>query len=199
MRLDMALVAVSVALPEQAVVVTLHIRDWSGCAEPPVRTALGLALAVHGVTDDAVGQLLSEEVDLDARRAAHIRRRTPGGPWLSGLDQGPNVYSPVLGAIQLAAGLRAGEDAECDAFSLADPFPQRHGHEVVLPPVFEDGFEGAGAKDGGVAQARCEGAQAAALLGGGHDRGADLALGAGAFEGLIAIESGHREVKATTA
>jgi hypothetical protein len=114
----MALVAVSVAFPEQSAVVTPHIWDWFGRAEPPVRTALGLALVVHGVTDDAVGQVLADEVDRDARLAAHIRRRNaPGGPWLSGLDQELSVYSPVLGAIQLAARLRAGEDAECDAFS----------------------------------------------------------------------------------
>jgi hypothetical protein len=116
--LDMALVAVSVAFPEHAAVVTPDIRDWFGRSEPPFRTALGLALAVHGLTGDAVGQILAEEVDRDARTAAYIRRRrTPGGPWLSKLDQGPSVYSPVLGAIQLAARLRAGEDAECDAFS----------------------------------------------------------------------------------
>ena len=116
--LDMALVALSVAFPEQAAAVTPHIRGWFGRAEPPLRTALGLALAVHGVTDDGVGQVLSEEVDQDARAAAHIRRRrTSGGPWVRKLDLGADVYSPVLGAIQLATRLRAGEDAECDAFS----------------------------------------------------------------------------------
>ena len=44
-------------------------------------------------------------------------RRVPGGPWLLGLDQGPDVYSPVLGAMQLAARLRAREAPGCDAFS----------------------------------------------------------------------------------
>jgi hypothetical protein len=39
---------------------------------------------------------------------------------------------------------------------LADPFLQFHGHEVVLPPVLEDGFEGPGAEDDGVTQARFE-------------------------------------------
>jgi hypothetical protein len=116
--LDMALVAVSVAFPEQAAVVTPHIREWFGRSEPPLRRALGLALAVHGATDDAVGQVLSEEVDRDARAAANIRSRSaPGGPWISKLDQGPSVYSPVIGTIQLATRLRAGEDAECNAFS----------------------------------------------------------------------------------
>jgi len=37
---------------------------------------------------------------------------------------------------------------------------------------------------------------AAALLGGGHDGGTDLALGARALEGLVAVQSGHCEVKA---
>jgi hypothetical protein len=40
----------------------------------------------------------------------------PGGPWLSGLDLEPSEYSPVLGAIELAARLRAGEDPERNAF-----------------------------------------------------------------------------------
>jgi hypothetical protein len=115
--LDMALVAVSVAFPEQAAAVTPHIRDWFARSAPPLRTALGLALAVHGSTDDAVGQVLSDQVDQDARRAAHIRRRrTPGGPWLLGLDLEPSEYSPVLGSIELAARLRAGEDPERNAF-----------------------------------------------------------------------------------
>jgi hypothetical protein len=115
--LDMALVAVSVAFPEQAAAVTPHIQDWFARAEPPVRTALGLALAVHGATDDAVGQIVSDQVDQDARRAAGTRRRrTPGGPLVRDLDLGPSVYSPVMGAIQLAARLRAGENAECKAF-----------------------------------------------------------------------------------
>ena len=69
------------------------------------------------MTDDTVGQVLSDQADQDARRSAHIRRRrTPGGPWLSGLDLEPSEYSPVLGAIQLAVRLRAGEDPECKSF-----------------------------------------------------------------------------------
>ena len=56
------------------------------------------------------------------------RRRTPGGPYVSELDLGPTVYSPVLGATQLAARLRSGEDPENDAFScvyslLLNPAP----------------------------------------------------------------------------
>jgi hypothetical protein len=114
----MALVAISVAFPEQGAVLTPHIRDWFGRAEPPLRTALGLALAVHGATDAAVGQILAEEVDQDARAAANIRLRSaPGGPSISKLDQGPSVYSPVIGVIQLAARLRTGEDADCNALS----------------------------------------------------------------------------------
>jgi hypothetical protein len=116
--LDMALVAVSLAFPERAAAVTPRIRDWFTRSEPPLRSALGLALAVHGATDDAVSQVVSDEVEQDARSAAHVRRRrTPGGPYVSGLDLGPNVYSPVRGATQLAARLRAGEDPENDAFS----------------------------------------------------------------------------------
>ena len=103
--LDMALVAVSVAFPEQAAAVTPHIRDWFARSAPPLRTALGLALAVHGSSDDAVGRVLSDQVDQDA---CIRRRRTPGGPWLSGLDLEPSEYSPVLGAIELATRLRAG-------------------------------------------------------------------------------------------
>jgi hypothetical protein len=105
--LDMALVAVSLAFPERAAAVTPRIRDWFTRSEPPLRTALGLALAVHGATDDAVSQIVSDEVKQDVRSAAHVRRRTPGGPYVSGLDLGPTVYSPVLGATQLAARLRA--------------------------------------------------------------------------------------------
>lgn len=39
---------------------------------------------------------------------------------------------------------------------VADPFPQRLGHEVVLSPDLEDSLKGTGAKDGGIAQARIE-------------------------------------------
>jgi hypothetical protein len=116
--LDFALVALSLAFPEQAAVVTTRIQDWFTRSEPPLRTALGLALAVHGATDDAVNQVVSDDVEQDARSAAHIhRRRVPGGPYVLALDLGPAIYSPVLGAIQLATRLRAGEDADNDALS----------------------------------------------------------------------------------
>ena len=46
--LDMALVAVSVAFPAEAAVITGQLHDWLSRSEPPLRTALGLA---SGTTD----------------------------------------------------------------------------------------------------------------------------------------------------
>lgn len=60
--LDMALVAVSVAFPAEAMAITAQLRDWFARSEPPLRTALGLALGFHGLADQAVGRIIMDEV-----------------------------------------------------------------------------------------------------------------------------------------
>src|SRR5258706_419837 len=59
---DMALVAVSAAFPAEAKAVTAQLHDWFDRATPPLRTALGLALGFHGLVDEAVAEIVVDEV-----------------------------------------------------------------------------------------------------------------------------------------
>jgi hypothetical protein len=44
------------------VAITAQLRDWFGRSEPPLRTALGLALGFHGLADQAVERIIADEV-----------------------------------------------------------------------------------------------------------------------------------------
>jgi hypothetical protein len=116
--LDEALVAVSVAFPAEAAAVTGHLRAWFGTSEPPLRTALGLALGFHGLADEAVEEIILEEVGQSVRWA--VRRGGLVGfvphdsPFPRPAEE-PYIGSPVPEALQVAGRLRAGADEQtCD-------------------------------------------------------------------------------------
>jgi hypothetical protein len=115
--LDMALVAVSVAFPVEAAGIAAQLSAWFGRSEPPLRTALGLALGLHSSADDVVRQIVDREVRQSIRwviRAegmiVHLPRpsRSP--------DEEPYIDSPVIDAIHLARRLQAGADEQSAEF-----------------------------------------------------------------------------------
>jgi hypothetical protein len=122
--LDMALVAISVAFPAEAAAITGRLRDWFGRSEPPLRTALGLALGFHGLADEAVERILLDEVGQSIRWVI----RSGDGPvaLVSGdspsPDREPCIDSPVPDAIHLAERLRAGAEEQTSDFSPIFPF-----------------------------------------------------------------------------
>jgi hypothetical protein len=123
--LDMALVAVSVAFPVEASAVTSKLRDWFGRSEPPLRTALGLALGFHSSADDAVRRIIEDEVSQSiswvVRRGdliAHLPSRS-GSPRE---NEEPYINSPVLEAIQVARRLQAGAEEQTANFSKVFSF-----------------------------------------------------------------------------
>lgn len=123
--LDMALVAVSVAFPAEAAVITGQLHDWFSRSEPPLRTALGLALGYHGLADEAVQQVVFDEVGQSVCRA--VRSGGPVGfvphdspfPWPA---EEPYIDSPVPDAIQVAERLRAGTEEQASDFNPVPGF-----------------------------------------------------------------------------
>jgi hypothetical protein len=116
--LDMALVAVSVAFPVEAAGVVARLSDWFGRSEPPLRTALGLALGLHSSADDTVRQIVDREVRQSIRwviRAegmiVHVSRQSASP------DEEPYIDSPVIDAIHLARCLQAGAEGQTTKFS----------------------------------------------------------------------------------
>lgn len=91
--------------------ITSRLRDLFGRSDPPLRTALGLALGFHSSADDAVRRIIEDEV---SQSISWVVRR--GGliaylPSQSGSlreDEEPYIDSPVLEAIQVARRLQAG-------------------------------------------------------------------------------------------
>lgn len=109
--LDMALAALSVAFPAEAAAITGPLRDWFGRAEPPIRTALGLVLAYHGLADEAVDRIVTDEVGQSLSWIIRHDKLTSFVPNPSPFPrpaEEPCIDSPVPGAIQAAARLRSG-------------------------------------------------------------------------------------------
>ena len=106
--LDMALVAVSVAFPVEAAGVAAQLSDWFGRSEPPLRTALDLALGLHSSADDAVRQIVDYEVRQSITwviRARGLIAYLPGqskSPY-----EEPYIDSPVIDAIHSPRPVRA--------------------------------------------------------------------------------------------
>jgi hypothetical protein len=124
--LDMALVAVSAAFPAEAAVITGQLRDWFGRSEPPLRTALGLALGFHGLADEAVEQILLDEVGQSICWAI-IRSGggvafVPNDSPFPRPDQEPYIDSPVPEAIRVAERLRAGTEERTSDFAPVHSF-----------------------------------------------------------------------------
>ena len=74
--LDMALVALSVAFPAGAAPVTAHLGGWFARSEPPLRTALALALGVHGLAGRAAEQIIWDQVGESVRWVRRSRKFT---------------------------------------------------------------------------------------------------------------------------
>jgi hypothetical protein len=119
--LDMALVAVSVAFPVEAAAIASPLRDWFGQSEPPLRTALGLALGFHSSADDAVRRIVEDEV---RQSISWVVRRSGGGiaylsrqSGVARSNEEPYIDSPVLEAIHVARRLQAGAEEPTVDFS----------------------------------------------------------------------------------
>lgn len=118
--LDMALVAVSVVFPAEAAVITVQLRDWFDRAQPPLRTALGLALGLHGSADEAVRQLILDEVGQSISWATPMGDLVAFIPSNSPFPQPaeePYIDSPVPEAIRTAGRLRAGAEEQISDFA----------------------------------------------------------------------------------
>lgn len=115
--LDMALVALSAAFPVATAPVAAQLTGWFGRSEPPLRTALGLALGFHGLADQAAQRIIEDEV---AQSVGWVVRT--GGLLLLNPEPGPDgfprpeaepyVHSPVPQAIQVAERWRAGAEEQ---------------------------------------------------------------------------------------
>lgn len=118
--LDMALVAVSVAFPAEAAAITAQLRDWFSRSEPPLRIALGLALGFHGLTDEAVEQIILDEVGQSIRwviRSGGLVGFVPNDSPFPQPGQEPYIDSPVPEAFRVAERLRAGAAEQAEDFS----------------------------------------------------------------------------------
>lgn len=118
--LDMALVAVSVAFPVEAAAIAPKLRDWFGRSEPPLRTALGLALGCHTSADDAVRRIVEDEVSQSITwvvRSGGLIAYLPCQPGSPRADEEPYIDSPVLEAIQVARRLQGGAEEQTTSFS----------------------------------------------------------------------------------
>jgi hypothetical protein len=107
--LDMALVAVSVAFPVEAAAIASPLRDWFGRSEPPLRTALGLALGFRSSADGAVKRIVEDDVGQSiswvvrtGKLIAHLSDQ-PGSPRK---NEEPYINSPVLEAIHVASACK---------------------------------------------------------------------------------------------
>jgi len=58
-----------VAFPAEAAVITEPLRGWFGTSQPALRAALGLALGFHGLADEAVERIITDEVGQSIRWA----------------------------------------------------------------------------------------------------------------------------------
>ena len=123
--LDMALVALSVAFPAGAAPVTAHLGGWFTRSERPLRTALALALGVHGLAGRAAEQIIWDQVGESVRWVRRSRKFTAYVPSDSPFpkpDQEPYINSPVPEAIQVAGRLRAGAEEQTSDFASVFSF-----------------------------------------------------------------------------
>lgn len=115
--LDMALVALSAAFPVEAAPVTAQLASWFARSEPPLRTALGLALRFHGVEDQAAQRIVEDEVGQSVRWVVRVGgllllNPEPGPDGFPRPEAEPYVDSPVPQAIQVAERWRAGTEEQ---------------------------------------------------------------------------------------
>lgn len=117
--LDLALVALSVAFPAEAGAVTAQLHDWFDTSEKPLRTALGLALGFHALADEAVEQIVVEEVGQSitwVTRSGGLICFTPNDSPFPRPGEEPYIDSPVPEAFRVAERLRAGAEEQTRDF-----------------------------------------------------------------------------------
>ncbi len=132
----MALVAVSAAFPAEAKAVTAQLHDWFDRATPPLRTALGLALGFHGLVDEAVAEIVVDEVGQSntwATRSGGLIVFAPNDSPFPRPGEEPYFDSPVPEAIRVAERLRAGAEEQTGGFHLGLQLPA-HIDGVRRPP-----------------------------------------------------------------
>lgn len=139
--LDMALAAVSVAFPVEAAAAVSPLRDWFGRSEPPLRTALGLALGFRTSADDAVRRIIEYEVSHSISwivRLDGMIAYLPSQPGSHREDEEPYIGSPVLEAIQVARRLQAGAEEQAidffPVYRLLMTLMDSAGHRVIKYP-----------------------------------------------------------------
>lgn len=107
----MALVAVSAAFPAEAKAIAAQLPHWFDRATPPLRTALGPALGFHGLVDEAVAEIVVDEVGQSitwATRSGGLIVFAPNDSPFPRPGEEPYFDSTVPGAIRVAERLRAG-------------------------------------------------------------------------------------------
>lgn len=124
-RLDLALVVVSAAFPAEGAAITAQLCDWFDRSEPPLRTALGLALGFHGSVSEAVERIIQDQVGQSIRWAIitdEMIALNPHQSEFSKAAQEPYIDSPVPDAIQVANRLRAGAAEQTSDFDPLSRF-----------------------------------------------------------------------------
>lgn len=136
----MALAALSVAFPAEAPAIAGPLRDWFDRSEPPVRTGLGLVLAYHGLADEAIDRIVTDEVGQSLKWAIRTDKFTAFTPNPSPFPQAaeePYIDSPVPEAIRVAARLRSGADEQTrdffPVFSFLMTLMDSAGHLIDSP------------------------------------------------------------------
>ena len=95
--------------------VTAHLGDWFARSEPPLRTALALALGVHGLAQQLPD--VRPTASRTARRCGQRKRRRVGGNWNRPIDRrtggGPGTWSYTsmvdAGGLDRSSRLRPGD------------------------------------------------------------------------------------------
>jgi hypothetical protein len=118
----------------------MSVRDWFARSQPPLRTALGLALGFHGMTDEAVEQVILDGACRSIRWAIRRGRRiafVPNDAPFPRPAQEPYVNSPVFDAIGVAERLRARGEEQASDFAPVFRFPmtlmESGGHLIGWP------------------------------------------------------------------
>jgi hypothetical protein len=118
--LDLALIAISVAFPVEAAAIVPRLSEWFSRSQPPLRTGLGLALGIHSSADDAVKQIVEEEIRKSiswvVRTNNLVARLSKQGAPPRKTEE-PYIGSPVLDAIRVARQLQNGAEEQTADFS----------------------------------------------------------------------------------
>jgi hypothetical protein len=124
--------------------IAAKLRDWFGRPEPPLRTALGLALGFRSSADDAVRRIIEYEVSKSISwvvRRGDLIAYLPSRSGSPRENEEPYINSPVLEAIRVARRLQAGAEEQTANLSLvprltSEPETRKIGGRQFPPPLF---------------------------------------------------------------